>query len=194
VLYLQGTGVPKDAAQARQWIDKLTETEHTQTMLRVGFVLLGQTGAVKDFATARRLFQRAAELGDGDGNVMLGNMAANGIGGPKNYPQAIDYYEKAAAIGNVNAKASLMPFLMAGVGGVKSDSGRAADYGLEALRGGSPVARSLLIDNWKTSLTQPLRKAVEQRLATAGLLKRSPDGSYGGDTLAALQAFVVLAK
>ena len=194
VLYLQGTGVPKDAAQARQWIDKLTQTEHTQTMLCVGFVLLGQTGAVKDFATARRLFQRAADLGDGDGNVMLGNMAANGIGGPKNYPQAIDYYEKAAAIGNVNAKASLMPFLMAGVGGVKRDAGKAADYGLEALRGGSPVARGLLIDNWKTSLTQPLRKAVEQRLATAGLLKRSPDGSYGGDTLAALQAFVLVAK
>jgi uncharacterized caspase-like protein len=191
VLYLQGTGVPKNAGEARQWIDKLLETEHTQTILRVGYVLLGQTGAVKDFATARKLFQRAAELGDSDGNVMLGNMAANGIGGPRDFNKAVDFYERAAAIGNINAKASLMPFLMAGVGGIKADPGKAADYGLEALHGGSPVARGLLIDKWNTSLTPPLRKAVELRLARAGLLNRAPDGRYGPDTLAALQAFIL---
>ncbi|MGH6755159.1 MAG: peptidoglycan-binding domain-containing protein [Bradyrhizobium sp.] len=97
----------------------------------------------------------------------------------------------ALVIGNINAKASLMPFLMAGMGGVKADPGKAADYGLEALHGGSPVARGLLIDKWNTSLTPPLRKAVEQRLARAGLLNRTPDGRYGPDTLAALQAFIL---
>ncbi len=193
VLYLQGTGVPKDASQARQWIDKLTTTEHTATMLRVGYVLLGLTGAVKDYATARTLFQRAAELGDGDGNVMLGNMAAGGIGEARDFARAADFYERAAAIGNMNAKASLMPLLMAGAGGLRRDPGRAAEYGLEALRGGSPVARALLIEKPTTSLTPELRKAVEQRLVKAGLLKRAPDGRYGPDTLAALQS-AVLAK
>ena len=193
VLYLQGTGVPKDASQARAWIDRLVTTEHTATMLRVGYVLLGLTGAVKDYATARKLFQRAAELGDGDGNVMLGNMAAGGIGEPRDFAKAADYYERAAAIGNLNAKASLMPLLMAGAGGVKRDPGKAAEYGLEALRGGSVVARGLLIDKPTTSLTPELRKAIEQRLARAGLLKRAPDGRYGPDTIAALQS-AVLAK
>lgn len=187
VLYLQGTGVPKDASQARAWIDRLVTTEHTATMLRVGYVLLGLTGAVKDFATARKLFQRAAELGDGDGNVMLGNMAAGGIGEPRDFARAADFYERAAAIGNLNAKASLIPLLMVGVGGLKRDPGKAAEYGLEALRGGSPVARGLLIEKPTTSLTPELRKAIEQRLARAGLLKRAPDGRYGPDTLAALQ-------
>ncbi|GKQ51224.1 caspase family protein [Bradyrhizobium sp. Ce-3] len=191
VLYLQGTGVPKDASQARQWIEKLVTTEHTATMLRVGYVLLGLTGAVKDYATARTLFQRAAALGDGDGNVMLGNMAAGGIGEPRNFARAADFYERAAAIGNMNAKASLMPLLMAGAGGLRRDPGKAAEYGLEALRGGSPVARALLIEKPTTSLTPELRKAVEQRLARAGLLKRAPDGRYGPDTLAALQGAVV---
>ena len=193
VLHLQGTGVPKDASQARAWIDRLVTTEHTATMLRVGYVLLGLTGAVKDYATARKLFQRAAELGDGDGNVMLGNMAGGGIGEPRDFAKAADYYERAAAIGNLNAKASLMPLLMAGAGGFKRDPGKAAEYGLEALRGGSPVARGLLIDKPTTSLTPELRKAVEQRLAKAGLLKRVPDGRYGPDTIAALQS-AVLAK
>jgi len=193
VLHLQGTGVPKDASQARAWIDKLVTTEHTATMLRVGYVLLGMTGAVKDYATARKLFQRAAELGDGDGNVMLGNMAGGGIGEPRDFAKAADHYERAAAIGNLNAKASLMPLLMAGAGGFKRDPGKAAEYGLEALRGGSPVARGLLIDKPTTSLTPELRKAVEQRLAKAGLLKRVPDGRYGPDTIAALQS-AVLAK
>jgi len=193
VLYLQGTGVPKDASQARAWIDRLVTTEHTATMLRVGYVLLGLTGAVKDYATARKLFQRAAELGDGDGNVMLGNMAAGGIGEPRDFAKAADYYERAAAIGNLNAKASLMPLLMAGAGGFKRDPGKAAEYGLEALRGGSVVARGLLIDKPTTSLTPELRKAIEQRLARAGLLKRAPDGRYGPDTIAALQS-AVLAK
>lgn len=193
VLYLQGTGVPKDARQARQWIDKLVTTEHTATMLRVGYVLLGLTGAVKDYATARTLFQRAAELGDGDGNVMLGNLAAGGIGEPRDFARAADLYERAAAIGNMNAKASLMPLLMAGAGGLRRDPGKAAEYGLEALRGGSPVARALLIEKPTTSLTPELRKAVEQRLVKAGLLKRAPDGRYGPDTLAALQS-AVLAK
>lgn len=193
VLYLQGTGVPKDARQARQWIDRLVTTEHTATMLRVGYVLLGLTGAVKDYATARILFQRAAELGDGDGNVMLGNMAAGGIGEPRDFARAADFYERAAAIGNMNAKASLMPLLMAGAGGLRRDPGKAAEYGLEALRGGSPVARALLIEKPTTSLTPELRKAVEQRLVKAGLLKRAPDGRYGPDTLAALQS-AVLAK
>lgn len=193
VLYLQGTGVPKDASQARAWIDRLVTTEHTATMLRVGYVLLGMTGAVKDHATARKLFQRAAELGDGDGNVMLGNMAGGGIGESRNFSKAADYYERAAAIGNLNAKASLMPLLMAGAGGFKRDPVKAAEYGLEALRGGSPVARGLLIDKPTTSLTTELRKAVEQRLAKAGLLKRVPDGRYGPDTIAALQS-AVLAK
>jgi TPR repeat protein len=162
-------------------------------MLRVGYVLLGLTGAVKDYATARKLFQRAAELGDGDGNVMLGNMAAGGIGEPRDFAKAADYYERAAAIGNLNAKASLMPLLMAGAGGFKRDPGKAAEYGLEALRGGSVVARGLLIDKPTTSLTPELRKAIEQRLARAGLLKRAPDGRYGPDTIAALQS-AVLAK
>jgi uncharacterized caspase-like protein len=193
VLHLQGTGVPKDASQARAWIDRLVTTEHTATMLRVGYVLLGLTGAVKDYATARKLFQRAAELGDGDGNVMLGNMAAGGIGAPRDFARAADYFERAAAIGNLNAKASLMPLLMAGSGGIKRDPGKAAEYGLEALRGGSPVARGLLIDKPTTSLTPELRKAVERRLASAGLLKRVPDGRYGPDTIAALQS-AVLAK
>ena len=193
VLHLQGTGVPKDASQARAWIDRLVTTEHTATMLRVGYVMLGLTGAVKDYATARKLFQRAAELGDGDGNVMLGNMAGGGIGEPRDFAKAADYYERAAAIGNLNAKASLMPLLMAGAGGFKRDPGKAAEYGLEALRGGSVVARGLLIDKPTTSLTPELRKAVEQRLAKAGLLKRVPDGRYGPDTIAALQS-AVLAK
>ncbi|QPF87915.1 caspase family protein [Bradyrhizobium genosp. L] len=191
VLYLQGTGVPKDASQARAWIDRLVTTEHTATMLRVGYVLLGLTGAVKDYATARKLFLRAAELGDGDGNVMLGNMAAGGIGEPRDFARAADFYERAAAIGNLNAKASLIPLLMVGVGGVRRDPGKAAEYGLEALRGGSPVARGLLIEKPTTSLTPELRKAIEQRLARAGLLKRAPDGRYGPDTLAALQSAVL---
>jgi TPR repeat protein len=124
---------------------------------------------------------------------MLGNMAAGGIGEPRDFAKAADYYERAAAIGNLNAKASLMPLLMAGAGGFKRDPGKAAEYGLEALRGGSVVARGLLIDKPTTSLTPELRKAIEQRLARAGLLKRAPDGRYGPDTIAALQS-AVLAK
>ena len=190
-LYLQGTGVPKDAGQARQWLDKLVETEHTATMLRVGYVLLGSTGAVKDLKTARRLFERAAELGDGDGELMLGNMAANGIGGARDLSEARRRFEKAKALGSVNAGPSLMPFLMTGLGGVGRDVDKAAGYGLDGLRAGSPVARSLLIDKAETSLSPPMRLAVEKRLASAGLLKRRPDGSYGADTKAALQAWVL---
>jgi TPR repeat protein len=190
-LYLQGTGVPKDAMQAKVWLDKLIETEHTQAMLRVGYVLLGTTGAVKDFRTARRLFERASELGDADGDVMLGNMAANGLGGPRDLSQARQSFEKAAARGNLNAKASLIPLLMAGAGGARRDPDRAAQYGLDALRGGSPIARSLLIENWRTSLDPAVRLAVETRLAAAGLLNRRPDGSYRDDTLAALQKWVL---
>ena len=190
-LYLQGTGVPKDAGQARQWLDKLVETEHTATMLRVGYVLLGSTGAVKDLKTARRLFERAVELGDGDGELMLGNMAANGIGGARDLSEARRRFEKAKALGSVNAGPSLMPFLMTGLGGAGRDVDKAADYGLDGLRAGSPVARSLLIDKAETSLTPPMRLAVEKRLAFAGLLKRRPDGSYGADTKAALQAWVL---
>lgn len=191
VLHLQGTGVPKNAAEARQWIGKLLDTEDTATILRVGYVLLGGTGAVKDYATARMLFQRAAELGDSDGNVLLGGMAAEGKGGPKDLLKALDYFERAAAIGNLNAKATLIPFLALGFGPIKRDIDKAADWGLEALRGGSPAARGLLIDKPQASLTPPLRKAIELRLARAGLLKRSPDGSYGPDTVAALQAFIL---
>lgn len=191
VLYLQGTGVPKNAAGARQWIDKLLATEDTATILRVGYVLLGDTGAVKDYATARMLFQRAAELGDSDGNVMLGGMAAQGRGSPPDIAKAVDYFERAAAIGNLNAKATLMPFMAMGFGTIKRDVNKAADWGLEALRGGAPAARGLLIDKPQTSLPAPLRKAIERKLAQAGLLKRPPDGSYGSDTIAALQAFVL---
>ncbi|WP_448954038.1 caspase family protein [Labrys neptuniae] len=191
VLHLQGTGVPKNAAEAKQWIGKLLDTEDTATILRVGYVLLGGTGAVKDYATARMLFQRAAELGDSDGNVLLGGMAAEGKGGPKDLLKALDYFERAAAIGNLNAKATLIPFLALGFGPIKRDIDKAADWGLEALRGGSPAARGLLIDKPQASLTPPLRKAIEQRLVRAGLLKRPPDGSYGPDTVAALQAFIL---
>ena len=193
-LYLQGTGVPKNAAEAKVWLDKLVETEHTQTMLRVGYVLLGTTGAVKDYRTARRLFERAAELGDGDGEVMLGNMAANGIGGRRDFALARQHFEKAAGLGNLNAKASLVPLLMSGAGGARRDPDRAAEFALAALRGGSPVAKSLLVENWRTSLDTGTRLAVEKKLAAAGLLKRRPDGSYGADTLAALRDWAVLPK
>lgn len=191
VLHLQGTGVPKNAAEARQWIDRLLATEDTATILRVGYVLLGTTGAVKDYATARMLFERAAELGDSDGNLMLGGMTAEGKGGPKDPLKALDYFERAAAIGNLNAKATLMPIMAVGVGPIKRDLNRAADWGLEALQGGSPAARSLLIDKPQASLPAPLRKVIEQKLARAGLLKRTPDGSFGPDTITALQAFVL---
>ena len=174
--------VAGENAEARKWLVKSVAAGSVAAMSDLAVMLETGEGGPADLPRAVALFDQAAASG-----------AGGGIGEPRDFAKAADYYERAAAIGNLNAKASLMPLLMAGAGGFKRDPGKAAEYGLEALRGGSVVARGLLIDKPTTSLTPELRKAVEQRLAKAGLLKRVPDGRYGPDTIAALQS-AVLAK
>ena len=106
-MYNNGTGVPKDDAEAMKWWRKAAEHGHVDAQYYLGLTYEYGEGVPHDRNKAADLIQLAALQGNADAQGSLGLMYADGRGVPKNLVQAHAWLNISAGRGSKLAQMSL---------------------------------------------------------------------------------------
>jgi TPR repeat protein len=102
-LYDEGTGVPKDYGQAKEWFEKAAKQGHVGAQIDLGTLYLQGQGAPQSDQMALFWLSRAAEQGHALAFAKLGWMYAQGRGVLQDFIQAHKWYNLAAASGHGKA-------------------------------------------------------------------------------------------
>jgi TPR repeat protein len=102
-LYDEGTGVPKDYGQAKEWFEKAAKQGHVGAQINLGTLYLQGEGAPQSDHMALFWFRQAAEQGDALAFAKLGWMSEQGRGVLQDFIQAHKWYNLAAANGHLKA-------------------------------------------------------------------------------------------
>jgi len=106
-LYLNGQGVPQDAAEAVRWYRRAAEQGYPRAQFNLGSMYQYGRGASKDYAEALDWYHKAADQGEPNAEFGLGFMYYEGQGVHQDYADAIRWYRKAADQGYARAQYAL---------------------------------------------------------------------------------------
>lgn len=101
--YDEGTGVPRDYGQAKEWFEKAAKQGHAGAQVNLGTLYLQGEGAPQSDQMALFWFRPAAEQGHALAFAKLGWMSAQGRGVLQDFIQAHKWYNLAAANGHGKA-------------------------------------------------------------------------------------------
>ena len=104
IMYDNGKGVAKDAAEAAKWFRRAAEQGHAKAQFNLGIMYARGEGVAEDGAEAAKWFRRAAEQGYAEAQFILGIMYDNGEGVPKDVTEAVKWFRRAAEQGNAEAQ------------------------------------------------------------------------------------------
>jgi hypothetical protein len=96
-MYAQGTGVPRDYAQAALWLRKAAEQSLAEAQGALGDLYAKGWGVSQDYAQAVLWTRKAAEQGDAPSQFSLGLFYYLGQGVPQDYGEAYFWLDLAAA-------------------------------------------------------------------------------------------------
>ena len=102
-LYLNGKGVPRDAAEAARWYGRAAEQNDLPALAQLGMLYQRGEGVRPDWKAAHRLLKQAAEGGNAYAMREFAFMVLDGRGQPANLNEALQWYRKAAEAGEANA-------------------------------------------------------------------------------------------
>src|SRR5512146_950160 len=103
LLYHEGTGVPQDYRQAKQWFEMAAKQEHAGAQVNLGTLYLQGNEAPQSDQMALFWFRLAAGQGDAMAFTKLGLMYAQAQGVPQDFIQAHMWYNLAGANGEWKA-------------------------------------------------------------------------------------------
>ena len=141
--YLNGTGVPKDYAQAKQLFEKAAAAGNADAMDNLGRLYDNGNGVPQDYAQAKQWYEKGVAAGSPWAMSDLGLFYSNGNGVPRDYAQAKQWYEKAAAAGNAVAMNNLGVLYENG-NGVPKDYAQAKQWYEKAAAAGNADAKRRL--------------------------------------------------
>ncbi len=175
----------RDWRTAVKWYQRAADKGHSRAMRGVAHAYLHGLGVSKNIETAVRWHKKAADLGDIDSMWILGLMNEQGEEIPKDLAASFEWYRKAVDGGNLHAFFSLGAMYESGAGAPK-DPQQAAYY---FFRGFATPMRGHFDQYFDRALKWSLatRKALQQRLADAGLYQGTIDGKLGRGTKRALK-------
>jgi TPR repeat protein len=141
VMYANGTGLPRDEAQARKLLERAADAGNARAVANLA-ALSSNAGTQTDPVRARALLSKAAET-NAEAQYQLGLLMAEGAGGPKDDAAARALFEKAAAQGHAGALERMGSFAGNGRGGPQ-DSGASKAYYEKAAALGNEDAKAAL--------------------------------------------------
>jgi TPR repeat protein len=103
LLYDEGTGVPQDYRQAKEWFEKAAKQGHVGAQVNLGTLYLQGEGAPQSAQMALFWFSWAAEQGHALAFAKLGWMYAQGRGVLQDFIQAHKWYNLSAVQGEQRA-------------------------------------------------------------------------------------------
>lgn len=143
VMYDQGLGVPRDAAQAALWFRKAAETGNRDATFQLATMYENGRGVPQDQKQAIDWYRKAALLGDGDSQVKLGRAYEDGKGVDKDQGEAAAWYQRAADQGNLFALNRLGAMYADGKGVHKDEAKAVKLYQAAAARNDSQAQFNL---------------------------------------------------
>jgi len=141
LLYGNGTGVPKDEAQARKLFERAADAGNPRGVTNLA-ALSDIGGASSDPVKTRALLAKTSDTNP-EAQYQLGLMMAEGVGGPKDDVGARQLFEKAAAQSHSGALERMGAFAQTGRGGPQ-DSNAAKAYYEQAAALGNEQAKAAL--------------------------------------------------
>jgi TPR repeat protein len=145
ILYANGTGVPKDSAEAVKWLRRAAEQGNAPAQKNLGLMYANGTGVAKDSAEAVKWFRKAAEQGYPKALFRMGAAYESGVGVPRDSTEALKWFRKAAERGDAATLAYLGQMHTKGTGGVPVDLVRAHTWLSIAAAKGHENARDTLV-------------------------------------------------
>jgi len=95
--YLNGAGVPKNAAEAAKWYRASANSGNSSAMWNLGLLYERGEGVSEDWVEAANWYRKSAELNDPIGQRELGFAYQYGIGVPQSRKSALEWHRRAAA-------------------------------------------------------------------------------------------------
>jgi TPR repeat protein len=170
-IYLNGDGVPRDAALAYNWYLRAAEGNFSSSMRQVALMLKAGYGVSQDIVASTRWAQRAALSGDARSMADFGEALHNGDGVTENSSEAALWLQKSAEAGDPNGMRLWGDALENGWG-VNRDIVRGAAWRRKAADTGDPQSmyeygRKLRYANDAREGFEWTRRAAEQKYAPA---------------------------
>jgi TPR repeat protein len=141
VMHANGTGLPRDDAQARKLLERAADAGNARAVANLA-ALSSNTGTQTDPVRARAALSKAAET-NAEAQYQLGLLMADGAGGPKDDVAARALFEKAAAQGHAGALERMGAFTASGRGGAQDSTASKAYYEKAAALGNEDAKAAL---------------------------------------------------
>jgi TPR repeat protein len=139
-LYLSGTGVQQNYAEALHWLEPAARAGNAEAQLRVGLIYeFGGSGVTGDAGAALDWYQRAAAQGLAQAQYRAGKVQLQGVGGRDNPAAALALFRAAAAQNLAQAQTALGQMYLQGRG-VRQDAGQALLWLKRGAEGEDPDA------------------------------------------------------
>jgi TPR repeat protein len=162
LLYLEGKGVPKEAAQALKWFETAGGHGVAEASARAGLMHYRGEGVPQNDDKARKWFSIAAQAGDAQAQMFLGEIYEKGAGVARDGEAARQWFSKAAEQGLAQAQGRLGAIYATGHG-VQQDNMEAYHWLSLAVAGGNDSARSLR-DSVARAMTPEQLSTARERL------------------------------
>ena len=187
LMYDRGEHVRQDYEVAFDWYLKAAEAGLPAAMSNVGSMYDSGDGVEQDYGEALKWYRRAADNGYAYAMYALGDMYLAGDGVAKDAEEATAWYTKASDAGDANGHWALALRYLYGDGAAK-DTQRAADLAYLALTNGLQVALDEFKNIADADTSPNFRRAIQQHLKEDGFYNGTVDGSFGPQTMRAVDA------
>jgi len=105
IMFSQGQGTPKDAAEAAKWYRLAADQGYANAQIKLGVIYMTGLGVSRNYAEAMKWYRLAADQGDGTAQFNLALMYQTGQAVPKNDVLAYMWATLAMKHGNQSAVA-----------------------------------------------------------------------------------------
>ena len=187
LMYDNGEGVPQDEAEAIRWYRLAAEQGHASAQNRLGLKYDSGSGVELDDVEAVKWFRAAADQGLAVAQYNIGLMYDYGEGVARDEAEAVYWLQLSSDQGYADATWTLGQKYLNGTGGLPTDTQRAAEHFLNALRNESGLAHEALVEDRASDLSIRARREVQRALRAEGAYSGLVDGIFDPETVAALE-------
>jgi uncharacterized protein len=155
VLYLAGTGVPKDERRGAVLVVAAAEEGIAGAQYLAGLLYGDGRGVGRDPASELIWLRRAADKGNGEAQVRLGHMFRDGWVVGKDAGEALAWYRKAVGQGEVEALRAVMDLYAEGRAGLPRDKEEVRRYCLALAERGDLTAQLMMGERFESGVDGP---------------------------------------
>lgn len=187
LMYDRGEHVEQDFYEAFDWYMKAAEAGLPAAMSNVASMYRLGEGVGQDYEQAMDWFRKAADNDYSYALYAIGELYLGGHGVAKDPTEAAAWYQRASDAGEPNGHWALALRYLYG-DGVAMDTRKAGDLAYLALVNGLDIALDEFKEIGSADTSPNFRRRIQELLKRDGFYKGAIDGSFGPQTMRAVEA------